>query len=419
MGRENGARAVRRTTVAELGDAVHRAKPLSREGVLERLFTFAFRGLVYPQIWEDPVVDMAALALGPTDRVLTIASGGCNALSYLIGDPEHITAVDLNGAHVALVRLKLAAVEFLPDQPAFRRFFADASSTENIAAYDRYLAPRLDRTTRDYWDHRNALGRRRIEMFGKGFYRFGLLGWFVGAGHLLARLHGVNPRIMLTARSLDEQRRLFENHLAPILQKPFMRFLLRQPASLYGLGIPPAQYRALSADNPGGIGAVLHARLEKLACGFDLQSNYFAWQAFGRGYAPGPDAATPPYLSAANFASVRARVSRVSVQHGSITAVMQDSPAASLDAYVLLDAQDWMNDADLGALWTEITRTARPGARVIFRTAANERLLPGRIPQDILDAWDYHEAASKDFDANDRSSIYGAFHLYTLKDLAA
>ena len=37
-----------------------------------------------------------------------------------------------------------------------------------------------------------------------------------------------------------------------------------------------------------------------------------------------------------------------------------------------------MNDADLTALWTEITRTARPGARVIFRTAADERLLPGR-----------------------------------------
>ena len=27
---------------------------LSKEGLLERLFTFLFRGLVYPQIWEDP-----------------------------------------------------------------------------------------------------------------------------------------------------------------------------------------------------------------------------------------------------------------------------------------------------------------------------------------------------------------------------
>ena len=89
-------------------------------------------------------------------------------------------------------------------------------------------------------------------------------------------------------------------------------------------------------------------------------------------------------------------------------------PAASFDCYVLLDAQDWMNDADLTALWTQITRTARPGARVIFRTAADERLLPGRVPADLLDAWEYQAERSREFGRRDRSSIYGAFHLYKL-----
>jgi S-adenosylmethionine-diacylglycerol 3-amino-3-carboxypropyl transferase len=74
-----------------------------------------------------------------------------------------------------------------------------------------------------------------------------------------------------------------------------------------------------------------------------------------------------------------------------------------------------MNNAELTALWTEITRTARPGARVIFRTAAAERLLPGRVPDDELDAWRYDEELSRELSGQDRSSIYGAFHLYTLK----
>ncbi len=38
-------------------------RPSSRKGLEERLFTFAFSGLVYPQIWEDPVVDLEALDL--------------------------------------------------------------------------------------------------------------------------------------------------------------------------------------------------------------------------------------------------------------------------------------------------------------------------------------------------------------------
>ena len=99
----------------------------------------------------------------------------------------------------------------------------------------------------------------------------------------------------------------------------------------------------------------------------------------------------------------------------SFTDILRDSPPASFDRYALLDAQDWMNNAELTALWTEITRTARPGARVIFRTAAAERLLPGRVPDDELDAWRYDEELSRELSGQDRSSIYGAFHLYTLK----
>ena len=49
---------------------------------------------------------------------------------------------------------------------------------------------------------------------------------------------------------------------------------------------------------------------------------------------------------------------------------------------------------------------------MIFRTAADERLLPGRVAADALDGWIYREEASREFGRRDRSSIYGAFHLY-------
>ena len=78
-----------------------------------------------------------------------------------------------------------------------------------------------------------------------------------------------------------------------------------------------------------------------------------------------------------------------------------------------------MNDAELTALWSQITRTARPGARVIFRTAADERLLPGRVPAAILDQWRYDEATSRELCRQDRSAIYGGFHLYALPEQAA
>lgn len=413
------ARAVRRTTSMGLTTAVHRNKPLSKAGLLERMFTLAFSGLVYPQIWEDPVVDMEALALKPDDHVVAIASGSCNVLSYLTADPAKISAIDLNGAHIALGRLKIAALARMTRHDEFLRFFGQAQSPANVAFYEREIAPHLDATSRSYWEGRGLDGRRRIGMFARNVYRFGLLGRFIGAGHLLGRALGCDPRKMLEARDLAEQRVLFERHLAPVFDKPFVRWLIRQPASLYGLGIPPAQYKALAADGADGIRGALRDRLERLACGFDLKTNYFARQAFGRGYEPVEDAALPPYLQRTHFERVRARASRVSYHQSAITAFLEAQPAKSCDAYVLLDAQDWMSDADLTALWTQITRTARPGARVIFRTAADERLLPGRVPSEILEQWRYEEDKSRALCARDRSAIYGGFHLYLRPEAVA
>ena len=177
--------------------------------------------------------------------------------------------------------------------------------------------------------------------------------------------------------------------------------------------------KALAADGADGIRGALYDRLERLACGFDLKANYFARQAFGRGYEPAEDAALPPYLQRAHFEKVRARAGRVSYHQSAITAFLAELPAESCDAYVLLDAQDWMNDADLTALWTQITRTSRPGARVIFRTAADERLLPGRVPAQILEQWRYAEDKSRALCARDRSAIYGGFHLYVRPEAVA
>jgi S-adenosylmethionine-diacylglycerol 3-amino-3-carboxypropyl transferase len=75
-----------------------------------------------------------------------------------------------------------------------------------------------------------------------------------------------------------------------------------------------------------------------------------------------------------------------------------------------------MTDAQLTELWTEITRTARPGARVLFRTAAEPSLLPGRLPEDLLLRWHYAAGESARFTRADRSSIYGGVHLYMLAD---
>lgn len=406
----------RRTTMRRVKRAVAHGRLLSVRGLQERLFTLLFSGLVYAQIWEDPALDMEALALRPDDRVVAIASGGCNVMSYLLADPAAVTAVDLNRHHVALTRLKVAAARRLDRHADFRALFG-GGGRPSVALYRDALRPALDPGTRAYWDGRDGLGRRRHGYFAGAIQRRGLLGRFIGLGHAIGRLHRMDLGAVLRTRGLDEQRAAFERDVAPLFDKPLVRWLCRRRAALFGLGIPPAQYEALAGAGAQGegIAQVLRGRLERLACGFDIRDNYFAWAAFGRGYAPDGRGPVPPYLEAGAFAAVKARAHRVEVRHVDLVDHLEAQPAASLDAYVLLDAQDWMTDAILTDLWREITRTARPGARVIFRTAAEGSPLPGRVPDAVLDRWDCDRERCRALTARDRSAVYGGFHLYTLR----
>ena len=400
----------------QLQAALHQNEVWSPRGLSERLFALFFSGLVYPQIWEDPDIDIEAMALAPEHRVVSIASGGCNILAYLTCRPAQIEAVDLNPTHIALNRLKLAAITHLPAHADIVRFFGKTDQKHNSKAYDRFLAPRLDNETRAYWERRNWRGKRRVELFDENFYRAGLLGWFISAAHLLARFHGVDPKEIMHAKCLREQRRFFDEQLAPLFERPLIRWITAQEASLFGLGIPPKQYDALlSAAEGPTMASVLRRRLEKLTCHFPLRDNYFARQAFSRRYDCVDGAAVPAYLDPMHYEAIRSGTARVTLRHINLSELLARKPAGSVDRYVLLDAQDWMNNAQLNALWAEITRTATSGARVIFRTAGEASILPGRVADTLLSQWDYRLEESERFGRRDRSAIYGGFHLYVKK----
>jgi len=398
--------------------AAHQRPATSKRGALERLFTLMFQGFVYNQIWEDPVVDLEALGLNSTHRLITIASGGCNVLNYLTADPARVIAVDLNSNHVALTRLKLQALEHLPDYESFFRFFGNARDKDNRNAFDDFLAQRLDPLTRSYWEKRIPLRGRRINMFARNLYRYGLLGRFIGILHALAKLNGKRLGDILAARDIGEQRLIFDRTIAPLFDNRLVKFLSRMPVSFYGLGIPPAQYDELVASSADGNPiTTLRARVERLACDFPIAENYFAWQAFSRGYDLEHRMAVPPYLRQENYAAIRSRTGRVEVHHASMTDFLAQQPAGSLHRYVLLDAQDWMSESQIAALWTEIARTAAArDARVIFRTAGLESPLARKLPESLLSGWDYLSQESRNLHARDRSSIYGGFHVYARRN---
>jgi len=396
--------------------AVRQSPALSSQGLLERIFCFWFSGMVYNQIWEDPRTDREALAMEPHHRVLTIASGGCNICHYLLEGVESVTAVDLNSNHVHLSRLKLEAARRLPDHDSFFRFFGRANDTANIWAFARHIEPHLPPDTAAYWRAKRSLfGSERIAMFAENLYEHARMGRFLSNLRTVCRLTGRDPERILDARSLEEQRKLYKKELEPLLNSGLARFLSRFAIAVFSLGIPPQQYRALKAESPDGVLAEYRKRVEKLACGFPLEDNPFAWQAFGRRYGRRGSGAVPDYLRPENFQRLKKAAPRASVENDSLTGHLVRQRARSYDRYVFLDSQDWMTPRSLTELWEEVARTARPGARVVFRTGANISPLEKALPPSLLSRFRYDEETSRRLTPGERACLYGGFHLYVFE----
>jgi S-adenosylmethionine-diacylglycerol 3-amino-3-carboxypropyl transferase len=409
------------STVSRLKRAVHRNPRTSREGLLERLFTLWFRGLVYTQIWEDPRVDAEALQIDASSRILTISSAGCNVLNYLTHEPAKIAAVDVNRAHMALTRLKLAALRHLPDHDAFFQFFGRGEGAANVRRYDDHVARWLDDSTRSFWETRTwgGLGDRRIQFFADGLYDRGILPRFQRLAASVSQLvQGRRPEELLEAETRAQQEQFFTDCVAPFFDHPLVRRIAEQPATVYSLGIPPNQQRILAEEADAETGAsvadLYRERLRKLVCGFPLSDNYFAWQAFGRRYDCENREAIPPYLAAENFAPLRYHAGRVETHVTSLVDFLHDQPDHSFDSFVLLDAMDWMDADAITALWSEIARVGEPGSHVIFRTAGSESVVEPALPRDLRARFTYHRDRSEALHARDRSAIYGMFHLYSL-----
>lgn len=403
-----------------LQESVHSHSVLSMQGVRERLFTFWFDSFVYNQIWEDPRVDLEALQLHHDSRVVTIASGGCNALSYLSAKPAQIVALDINRYHIYFTRLKLTALAHLPSYEDFYAFFGFGNRQGNVDSYYRYLSRNLDTATRSFWEGESWLRRKvigpRINYFAKNIYDYSKLGYLLRFLHGLCFVTRNNPARMLKAQSRADQERIFEETLAPFFDNGMIKIIARQPLILFSLGIPPRQLEFLQREMRGDIVDLYRERVKRLLCAFPIEDNYFMWQALTRGYDHEGRRALPEYLKPEGYELRKAGVERIHTEIAHMTEFLQRQSRHSFDRFVLLDSQDWMEPKQIAALWQQIDRVGKPGSRIIFRSGSSFSPVEEALPSDLRSNFVYEQEQSERLFKQDRAAIYGGFHLYTKPD---
>ncbi len=387
-----------------------------------RVFNAVHRNnLVYNTCWEDPRLDRVALKLGPTDNVVVITSAGCNALDYVLNSPNHVYAVDMNPRQNALLELKIAGIKNL-DFESFFQMFGQGRLPGVRDIYRTRLRESLSPWSRSFWD-------RRINFFDNSqrtFYFRGTSGYFARLlNSYIDRVLKIRPRVddLLQAKTLAEQREIYEKHVHDRLFSRTVRFAMNRDTTLSMVGVPKAQRRQIENQYEGGILQFIQDCVVAVFTEIPIADNYF-WRVYIPGsYTP---ECCPEYLKRDNFEKLRGGlIDRVSAHTDSVQGFLEKSPTR-ISRFVLLDHMDWLSDKFfplLEAEWQAILNRAAPNARVLWRSGGlrtdfvnDVNVMINGQPCPLNDLLTYHRELAEELHAQDRVHTYGSFYI---ADLAA
>lgn len=395
--------------------------PRKEKGFHTRFFESLLRHhLIFNTSWEDPALDRVALELAPSDRLVAITGAGCNVFDYLLAGAGEVHAVDMNPCQSALLELKVAALKKLCYEEFFE-LFGRGRSAFALEMYEDTLREELGEFARNYWDRHIDFFSGRI--WHQSFYYRGTAGF--GAKLAVRLVRGLRNvwegvETLLDARSVEEQREVYESKLRDRIWTPIMKWFLSQPATLCLVGVPKEQHDEMLQRYPSGAADYIRDAFETVVTRLPFQDNYF-WRVYARGhYTP---TCCPEYLKRDNFERLRSLLGRLRIHTQSLVDYLRKS-RPGFTRFVLLDHMDWMTGKFRSALadeWTEILDKAAPAARVIYRSAARTtpwldsltvhfRGKPARLGGLLR----RHGEWADTLHARDRVHTYGSFHIVDL-----
>lgn len=366
--------------------------------------------LIYNTCWEDPRCDRVLLDLDGNSKVLMITSAGCNALDYLLDDPQEIHCVDMNYRQNALLELKKASLSNL-SFPTFFKLFGQGGTNVAKAIYQEELRADLSKDAQGYWD-------KYIKYFeGKGlrksFYYRGTSGFLAYCTTRIMRLRkslNSNLEYLFNAISIEEQAQYFDTIEKQVFNK-YVKALVNNHYTMTLAGVPQNQQLLIKKDYQTGVFGYLKDCLRTIFTTLDVSDNYFYQVYFNGKYT---EQCCPEYLKASNFEKLRQSADRLQTYTTSVSEFLKSNPG-QYSHFVLLDHQDWLAENDPEALeeeWKLILENSCSGTKILLRSAAKE---VDFFPDFIKDKVTFDTEKTQHIHPLDRVGTYGSVYLGIVK----
>lgn len=326
--------------------------------------------LVYNSCWEDPRCDRKLMGFEQDSEIVMITSAGCNALAYLLDDPQKIHCIDMNPRQNSLLELKLSLFRNCNHESLFQ-FFGKGAHPQHETVYIESLRDDLKLEDQLFWDkHIKYFSEKGVR---KNFYHYGTAGTFAYLFFVYMKSRRklrAELSALLNARSLSEQKEIYFRIEEKILNR-FMKFIVNRHLTMCLLGVPKSQQELFVHEYCQGAMGFIQERLRHVFTELPIQDNYFY-----RVYIEGAYTETccPDYLKAEHHTLIRERSHRISTHTSTISEFLYTNPG-TYSHFILLDHQDWLAENKREALeeeWRLILENSRPGSKILLRSAAKE-----------------------------------------------
>jgi S-adenosylmethionine-diacylglycerol 3-amino-3-carboxypropyl transferase len=354
--------------------------------------------LIFTHNWEDPAIDERVLKIKDSDTVFTITSGGCNSLGYLRFNPLAIYCVDINPAQNYLMELKKAAFKELDYETCIAFFgLKECDTRKNIfSSLQKDLSPEA----LFFWQKNEMIIEKGIIMNGR-YEKFVKV-----AGKLLTLLQGHKKvKQLFTLSTLNEQKKFYEKHWDNKRWRWVFKTMFNKKR-LAKKGLVSDYFHF--DDGSGSFSESFYKRASHVMKDIPVQSNYFIALYFLGHYLDKRN--VPEYLKPENFSSIKKNIERLHPVSVDSKYWLEQQSENMFDAFALSNICELMDDNDTHKLFSEVIRTAKPGARIIFRNL----MIPREVPEDLQKVIIKDEMLSQQIQFDDRSFVYGKVAAYNV-----
>ncbi|MDJ1501078.1 DUF3419 family protein [Xanthocytophaga agilis] len=308
--------------------------------------------LLFGQVWEDPVVEVALLKQIPDPQhICVVASAGCTAFSLAGHTSAQITAIDINTAQIYFCQLKSVLLRVL-------------SYKDFLYALDKDAEPFYKKVERQLLGDAQHYWSDNLHLLSKGMNHAGFIDRKMAlfSTIFLKLVSSANLfRQFLNLTNIEQQKQQFPIVLKEKRLKRIVTVLLNKTILKWIFG------KEVIHRLPENFPLLIFNKLKTWFTATPLKSNPYIWQTFLQSYNYESESTLPLYLQPSVYKQIKEKLSNIHWIQSDMVNYLTTQPDASIHFFAMSNILEAMDEVFIERVLTEIRRTACQDALIVFR----------------------------------------------------